>query len=248
MGCGNEEHPEDCLCDVTPLGVDIDPDAVAGMWMGKRIAEIHGLNLTDPTEILSWLEAVTYGHDRFMEMSNHVADPTGEYSKPLIRRGTPLEWWRDIRQAVTHFVRYYPVTSVLPVLERLGISAREFCEAMTVMQSRRYLDEAEYAEFEADMLGHRPVYADIARKWELSPSTVYKFRDLYSPMVIRLHGDGGDPRIALKEFHDLIRQGVDNKTIIETIDAKYGIRYNPKSIINYRRIHGIPSPYKKRKP
>ena len=54
------------LGDIIPIGVELNSDAIKGMWMGDRIAELKGYDLSNKNDLLNWLEAVTEIHDKFV--------------------------------------------------------------------------------------------------------------------------------------------------------------------------------------
>ena len=108
------------LDDVTPIGVSQDSLAIQNMWMGKRIAETMGYDLSNPRHILSWLASVTDFHDKYIESSGTcVLDY--DSLQPLVVDPNLLVHWKNVRDTVINAVRQFPVTSVLDVLEKNGL-------------------------------------------------------------------------------------------------------------------------------
>lgn len=231
--CGHDDHSEWCLCDVGLLGVQIDPVAVQGMWMGDRVAEVRDYDLTHRRDIVEWLADVTYLHDCLR--LNYV--PNIEDVPPVQFTSNSLVYWKAIRDGVAALIRNYPVNSVLDALPRLQVSLTDFLVAMTTNKLERVMSDDEYREFERDMLEHRPNYAEIGRKHGFGRNTVRSFRALLEPAVVRLHGSGNNLRIVKREFHDLIMAGGSAEEIIEQIKQRYGVTYSRSSVYNYRSQH-----------
>jgi hypothetical protein len=178
---------DDFLDDVTPLGIQINREAVSDMWMGKRIAEVHKYDLGNRHEILNWLESVTDLHDKFITYKGvYVVD--WESLKPIQHPKNNLQRWQSIRQQVTKAVLQFPVESVMDVLVKIEIPLHEFLSAMTTNKISKQLTEGEFRAFENDFLVKKPVLSDIVRKHGIGRNTVIAFRDFYKPMHQRRHG------------------------------------------------------------
>ena len=230
------EH--DWLDDVTPIGVSQDSLAIQNMWMGKRIAETMDYDLSNPRDILSWLASVTDFHDKYIESAGtNVLDY--DSLQPLVTDPNLLVHWKNVRDTVINAVRQFPVTSVLDVLEKIEVPLSEFMVAMTKNKFGRYISRKEFIEFEQDMLEKGAIMSKIVIKHGIIRNLVIAFRDLYEPMVIRLHGQGNDMTLMRKEFHDLIRAGNNPKDIVQFIKDKYNISYTLGAIRNYRKVHSL---------
>jgi hypothetical protein len=226
------------LDDVTPIGVSQDSLAIQNMWMGKRIAETMNYDLSNPRDILSWLASVTDFHDKYVESAGtHVLDY--DSLQPLVEDPNILIHWKNIRTTVINAVRQFPVKSVLDVLEKIEISLDDFMTAMTTNKFKRYISEQQFREFEDDMLKRNAVLSKIVIKHGIIRNLVIAFRDLYEPMVIRLHGQGNDMTQMRKEFHAMIHAGQNPKEIIQAIKDKYDITYTLGAINNYRKVHAL---------
>jgi hypothetical protein len=226
------------LDDVTPIGVSQDSLAIQNMWMGKRIAETMGYDLSNPQHILSWLASVTDFHDKYVESSGTcVLDY--DSLQPLVVDPNILVHWKNIRETVINAVRQFPVKSVLDVLDKIDVSLADFMVAMTTNKFGRYISREQFIAFENDMLVKGAIMSKIVVKHGIIRNLVIAFRDLYEPMVIRLHGQGNDMTLMRKEFHDLIRAGGNAKEIIAFIKQKYNITYSPDAIRYYRKVHSI---------
>jgi hypothetical protein len=226
------------LDDVTPIGVSQDSLAIQNMWMGKRIAETMGYDLSNPQHILSWLASVTDFHDKYIESSGTcVLDY--DSLQPLVVDPNILVHWKNIRETVINAVRQFPVKSVLDVLEKIDVSLADFMVAMTTNKFGRYISREQFISFENDMLEKGAIMSKIVVKHGIIRNLVIAFRDLYEPMVIRLHGQGNDMTLMRKEFHDLIRAGTNPKEIIAFIKEKYDISYTLGAVRNYRKVHGL---------
>jgi hypothetical protein len=226
------------LDDVTPIGVSQDSLAIQNMWMGKRIAETMGYDLSNRQDIVSWLASVTDFHDKYVE-SQGTCVLDYDSLQPLVEDPNILVHWKNIRETVINAVRQFPVTSVLDVLEKIEIPLSEFMVAMTTNKFGRYISRKEFLEFEQDMLKRNAVLSKIVVKHGIIRNLVITFRDLYEPMVTRLHGQGNDMKMMRKEFHDLIRAGNNPKEIIAFIKEKYSISYTLGAIRNYRKVHAL---------
>ena len=226
------------LDDVTPIGVSQDSLAIQNMWMGKRIAETMRYDLSNRQDILSWLASVTNFHDKYIESSGTcVLDY--DSLQPLVADPNILVHWKNIRETVINAVRQFPVKSVLDVLEKIDVSLADFMVAMTTNKFGRYISREQFISFENDMLEKGAIMSKIVVKHGIIRNLVIAFRDLYEPMVIRLHGQGNDMTLMRKEFHDLIRAGTNPKEIVAFIKEKYDISYTLGAIRNYRKVHSI---------
>lgn len=226
------------LDDVTPIGVSQDSLAIQNMWMGKRIAETMNYDLSNPRDILSWLASVTDFHDKYVE-SQGTCVLDYDSLQPLVADPNLLVHWKNIRETVINAVRQFPVKSVLDVLDKIEVSLGDFMVAMTTNKFGRYISREQFISFENDMLEKGAIMSKIVVKHGIIRNLVIAFRDLYEPMVIRLHGQGNDMTLMRKEFHDLIRAGTNPKEIVAFIKEKYDISYTLGAISNYRKVHGL---------
>jgi hypothetical protein len=178
---------DDFLDDVTPMGIQINREAVSDMWMGKRVAEVHKYDLDKRQDILSWLESITDLHDKFIKYSGrYVVD--WESLKPTPFPSNLLQRWKAIREQVTAAVCQFPVESVMDVLDKLEIPLAEFLTAMTTNKISKQLTELEFRKFESALLQKKPVLSEIVRTHDIGRNTVIMFRDFYVPMHQRRHG------------------------------------------------------------
>ena len=226
------EHDE--LGDIIPIGVELNSDAINGMWMGDRIAYLKGYDLSNRRDILSWLEAVVEIHDQFVAefMANKFDD-----LQPLDLPDNPLVRWKIIRDSVYNAVKQFTdVTSVLDVIDKLGVTLDEYMTAFSTNKFGGYMDRKTFAKFESEMLAERPTYMKIVRKYGLNRNMVKSFQELYEPLVVRIHGRGNNLGIIRKEFHDMIVAGtVPDKEIVEMINNKYGTTYIVDTVRWHRR-------------
>ena len=226
------------LDDVTPIGVSQDSLAIQNMWMGKRIAETMRYDLSNPRDIVSWLASVTDFHDKYVE-SQGTCVLDYDSLQPLVVDPNILVHWKNIRETVINAVRQFPVKSVLDVLDKIDVSLPDFMVAMTTNKFGRYISREQFISFENDMLEKNAIMSKIVVKHGIIRNLVIAFRDLYEPMVIRLHGQGNDMTLMRKEFHDLIRAGTNPKEIVAFIKEKYDISYTLGAVRNYRKVHGL---------
>ena len=226
------------LDDVTPIGVSQDSLAIQNMWMGKRIAETMRYDLSNPRDIVSWLASVTDFHDKYVE-SQGTCVLDYDSLQPLVVDPNILVHWKNIRETVINAVRQFPVKSVLDVLDKIDVSLADFMVAMTTNKFGRYISREQFISFENDMLEKNAIMSKIVVKHGIIRNLVITFRDLYEPMVIRLHGQGNDMTLMRKEFHDLIRAGTNPKEIVAFIKEKYDISYTLGAVRNYRKVHGL---------
>ena len=226
------------LDDVTPIGVSQDSLAIQNMWMGKRIAETMRYDLSNPRDIVSWLASVTDFHDKYVE-SQGTCVLDYDSLQPLVVDPNILVHWKNIRETVINAVRQFPVKSVLDVLDKIDVSLADFMVAMTTNKFGRYISREQFISFENDMLEKGAIMSKIVVKHGIIRNLVIAFRDLYEPMVIRLHGQGNDMTLMRKEFHDLIRAGTNPKEIVAFIKEKYDISYTLGAVRNYRKVHGL---------
>ena len=226
------------LDDFTPIGVSQNSLAIQNMWMGKRIAETMRYDLSNPRDIVSWLASVTDFHDKYVE-SQGTCVLDYDSLQPLVVDPNILVHWKNIRETVINAVRQFPVKSVLDVLEKIDVSLADFMVAMTTNKFGRYISREQFISFENDMLEKNAIMSKIVVKHGIIRNLVITFRDLYEPMVIRLHGQGNDMTLMRKEFHDLIRAGTNPKEIVAFIKEKYDISYTLGAVRNYRKVHGL---------
>lgn len=226
------------LDDVTPIGVNQNSLAIQNMWMGKRIAETMRYDLSNPRDIVSWLASVTDFHDKYVE-SQGTCVLDYDSLQPLVADPNLLVHWKNIRGTVINAVRQFPVKSVLDVLEKIDVTLPDFMVAMTTNKFGRYISREQFIAFENDMLEKGAIMSKIVVKHGIIRNLVIAFRDMYEPMVIRLHGQGNDMTLMRKEFHDLIRAGTNPKEIVAFIKEKYNISYTLGAVRNYRKVHGI---------
>ena len=226
------EHDE--LGDIIPIGVELNSDAINGMWMGDRIAQLKGYNLDDPKDILSWLEAVTELHDLFVAefMGGSFND-----LQPLELPTNPLQRWKIIRDSVANCVKQFSeVTSVLDVIDKLGVTLDEYMTAFSTNRFGGYMDREKFAQFESDMCRKRPNYMELVRKYGLNRNIVKGFRELYDPIVHRQHGQTNSMGLITKEFHEMIMSAeIPDSEILEIMNTKYGTNYTKESIRWHRR-------------
>jgi hypothetical protein len=222
------------LDDVTPIGVNISSDAINGMWMGDRIAYIKGYDLTNRDDILAWLEAVTQVHDQFVsEFMGSSFDELQLMELPT----NPLQRWMIIRDSVAKIIsQFQNVTSVLQVIDQLGISLDEYMTAFSTNKFGGYIDRKTFAEFESDMLKERPNYMKLVRKYGLNRNMVKSFQKLYEPIVVRTYGHGNNMGLVRKEFHEMIMAGtISDKEIVKIINEKYKTKYVADTVRWHRR-------------
>jgi len=231
--CGNAQHPETCLCDVRLLGVQVDPDAIAGMWMGKRMAEVRDYDLTDRNHIVDWLSDLVSFHDEFK--INNV--PEIQDIPMLGRDPNPVSYWKQVRDTVTMMVANYPIDSVLVALDHIGVSLDDFIEAMTVKKLGRNITRDEYVAFEMDMLEPDPNYVAVGRKHNLGRSTVGKFRALLEPLAVRRNGAGSNPKLVKRDLHNMAMSEMTADEVIAVMKERYNATYTKQAVYNYRSYH-----------
>jgi hypothetical protein len=227
-----DEHSE--LGDIIPIGVELNSDAINGMWMGDRIAHIKGYDLTNRSDILAWLESVTELHDLF------VAESMGssfDDLQPLELPQNPLQRWKLIRDSVANCIKQFTeITSVLDVIDKLDVSLDEYMTAFSTNKFGGYMDRKKFIEFELDMCRKRPNYMELVRKYGLNRNIVKGFRELYEPIVKRQHGQSNNMGLITREFHEMIMsKKFSDKEILETMNTKYGTTYTKDSIRWHRR-------------
>lgn len=238
INCGVVGHSDACLCDVQPIGVQMDPVAVQNMWMGARLAEIQGYDLTDSRDIVSWLSDVVGFHDEFM--AKRI--PEIQDIPMLVRDPNPAAHWKNIRDLVAMIIANYPIDSAIKAVDHIGVTFDDFIEAMTVSKLTREFTLEQYLAFEADMLEHDPNYSEICRKHNLGRSTVGKFRDLLMPLAVRRNGTGSNPKLVKRDLHDLIMSDTPTEEIISVMKERHGLTYTRAAIYNYRFYHKIRTP------
>ena len=188
MNCGNIKHQDDCLCDVTPIGVKIDADAVNGMWLGDRVADILHTDFTDPDDVLSWLETVTATHDKWVESHDLYAVSFDDIGPIMLIDGPLLSQWGQIRKAVKYCVTNFPVRSFVDVLERLCIEPDLFMTAFTTNKFNQKMTYDRLRALEKDMLADAPNYAEVGRKHLIPRQVILNFRQLLAPIKARQQG------------------------------------------------------------
>ncbi len=195
MGCGVDNHNQDCLCDVRHLRVQVDRDAVSAMWQGKRIAEILGTDFTDDSDVIEWFATIVDVHDKWVEAQGEFCE-AWEVLPPLcISDGRTLQQWAQIRRSVNYALKTFPVTSVIQVLNKLCIDIELFMTAFTTNKFTQKMTYEWWQAFEQDMLAEKPCYAEIGRKHGLSRQVVTNFRGVLKPIKDRLHGHVGFQRV-----------------------------------------------------
>jgi hypothetical protein len=149
----------------------------------------------------------------------------------------PLQRWMIIRDSVAKIIsQFQNVTSVLQVIDQLGISLDEYITAFSTNKFGGYIDRKTFAEFESDMLKERPNYMKLVRKYGLNRNMVKSFQELYEPVVVRTYGRGNNMGLVRKELHEMIMAGtVPDKEIVKVINEKYKTKYVVDTVRWHRR-------------
>jgi hypothetical protein len=204
------------------------------MWLGERIAYLKGFDLSKRRDIISWLEAVTEIHDKFV--GEWVAESFDKV-EPLELPTNPLQRWMLIRNTVAETLKQFEeVTGVLDVLNKLGVTLDEFMVAMSTNKFEGEMNETKFLAFEQAMCSPRPVYMQIVRKYGVNRNLIKTFQELYEPLVVRTHGRGNNLGLIRKEFHEMILAGtIPDKEIVELINKKYDTTYVVDTVRWHRR-------------
>lgn len=194
-GCGQANHTQDCLCDVPYLGVQINDDAINGMWQGNRVADILGTDFTDDDSVLQWLTTIVDVHDKWAESQGNYAVSFEEIPPLELMEGSVVSQWGQIRRAVKYCVTTFPVRSVVDVLEKLRVDADLFMTAFTTNKFPQKMSYDRLRSLEADMLAEKPNYAEVGRKHGIPRQVIVNFRNLLAPIRKRQHGHMGFERV-----------------------------------------------------
>jgi len=227
-GCGIDNHPDTCLCDVViphPTGwVD---DAVAGMWMGEELTKLRGHapgNIWEPNTILDYLQDLAHLKDNWSEERlDAYRDP---FDSLEITEGMP--WAARMRRAIRRITRADHTRPLVDVLDELGLDDHQISHVL--FQSKREMTRHQLSEFQQDVTSQRfPNPHALARKWGM---TYQSAEGLASYWDIPFTGDK-DRRDEPQRYMDellLSSPSLSNKTIAEMVGNKFQVKVGKEKV------------------
>lgn len=141
LGCGQDDHAPECLCDVViPDGTDTSiqvTDAVNMMWMGREVCDLRGYCAPWTNEtILDYFTDLTRFYDVWAQSGhNDITDgePVALHQVPqTVDRNSmyPQARWKSIRDAVMYCMNRFD-NGLAEILQHFGLTPSEFAEAAT---------------------------------------------------------------------------------------------------------------------
>jgi predicted DNA-binding transcriptional regulator AlpA len=239
LGCGNAEHPQECLCDV----VITHPtkwanDCVNHIYMGPQICELRGYSIP-------WTrgQLVNYMDDlmKFQDALRGSIIKNG--SPPPFRTDTSRTSMEAIRQVVAEYMNKENA-KIEEILDILGISGKMFMRAITVNQFPE-LKLAKWTsyllgEFQRDIEENKLGVRELMKKYDIGKSCVYNLKG-YFVHVLKQNSSGflvsTDPNQQAKArvvARRLIGEGLSNKEIVESVFHETKIHYTSGAISKLR--------------
>jgi len=239
LGCGNAEHPQECLCDVViTRPTKWANDCVNHIYMGPQICELRGYSVPWTREQL-----VNYMDDLMKFQDALRGSIIADGSPPTFRTDTSRVSMEAIRQAVAkHMNTENP--KIQEILDILGISGRVFMRAITSnnMPELKLEKWNSYllSEFQRDLTENKLGTREMMRKYDLGKSSFYNLKGYFN-RILRQNESGilvsVDPkqqaqaRVVAKR---LIKEGYDNKQIVESVFTETQIHYTSGAISKLR--------------
>lgn len=170
LGCGVDNHPKDCLCDVrvSPTEVPINVRClVQDMKYGEEICEIRGYTEPwDDEQIVGYLHDLLYANDEMRKWSSVLAHYNPE-AREIDTIGRRVSDWKSIRTTAETMLSVPNGPKVRQVLVVLGVTAQQFTRAVTT--NKFEMDDETLDEFERVILDGKPKIAHVAKQFGISP-------------------------------------------------------------------------------
>jgi len=170
LGCGVDNHPEDCLCDVNVDASDVPVNVVClvrDMKYGYEICEIRGYTQPwDDCQIINYLDDLVYANDEMRKWSD-VLEHYNPESRDIDTIGRRVSDWKSIRTTAEAMLSAPNRPKVRQVLVVLGVTAQQFTRAVTT--NKFEMDADTLDEFERIILNGKPKIAHVAKQFGISP-------------------------------------------------------------------------------
>ena len=239
LGCGNAEHPQECLCDV----VITQPtqwvnDCVNDIHMGPQICEIRGYSIPWTREQL-----VNYLDDLMLFQNalrgSVIMDDTPS-SVPTDKSRISMETVRNT--VMDHMKQDRP--NIQETLNLLGISGQIFLTAVTTnqMPELKLAKWSSYllAEFQRDIEQGKLGFREMMKKYDLTRGAFYNLKSYFvnvkqeskSGTLVSINPERqSEARVIAKR---LISDGHENVKIIEQVFNETQIKYTSSAISKLR--------------
>jgi hypothetical protein len=239
LGCGNAEHPQECLCDVVITHpTKWNADCVNGVHMGAQICELRDYSVPWTREQL-----VNYMDDLMLFQDALRGSIITSETPSWYPTDTSRVSMETIRQTVAeHMNTEKPNIQI--VLDILGITGKVFMRAITCNQIPE-LKLAKWtshllSEFQRDLEENKLSFREMMRKYDLSKTSFYNLKG-YFIHVLRQDASGvlvstnpeqqAKARVVAKR---LIGEGYDNKKIVESVFNETRVHYTSSAISKLR--------------
>lgn len=230
VGCGVDNHDDDCLCDVViPSPTPMLTDPVGNMWMGRELCEHrgHGKDGWTDDEILGYLSDLVYLHDMYIAQQKA---PKVEQMKPA-RGADKIHPYRYIRVTVRQAL-VENGGNIRLALESSGITAQQFTLAAST--GSWHMDMDTIIQFEQAIMDPKRTLGQLSDQFGLSQDIITKFRRYWPnrPTERVMRGQGGHPY--QKRMRQLITDGMRADDVVSTIHAEFNITISKSSVHKLR--------------
>jgi hypothetical protein len=169
IGCGVDNHPKDCLCDVRVDATEVPINVrclVQGMKYGEEICDIRGYSkMWDDAQIVDYLADLLYANDEMRKWSG-VLEHYNPESRDIDTVGRRVSDWKSIRTTAEAMLSAPNRPKVRQVLIVLGITAQQFTRAVST--NKFEMDDKTLDEFERVILDGTPKISHVAKQFGMS--------------------------------------------------------------------------------
>lgn len=169
LGCGVDNHPKDCLCDVRVGATEVPINVrclVQDMKYGEEICEIRGYTAPwDDGQIVDYLTDLLYANDEMRKWSS-VLEHYDPQSRDMDTIGRRVSDWKSIRVTAGKMLSAPNRPKVRQVLVVLGVTAEQFTRAVTT--NKFEMDADTLDEFESVILDGKPKISHVAKQFGIS--------------------------------------------------------------------------------
>lgn len=169
LGCGVDNHPADCLCDVHvgPTEVPINVRClVQGMKYGEEICEIRNYTkMWDDEQIINYMNDLVFAHEEMRKWVS-ILEHYDPQSREVDTIGRRVSDWKSIRTTAETMLSSPNRPKVRQVLIVMGITAEQFIGAVTT--NKFEMDADTLDEFERVILDGKPQISHVAKQFGMS--------------------------------------------------------------------------------
>lgn len=233
VGCGQDDHNVDCLCDVVitrplpPISACLS-DGVQDLWMGARVAEVRGYSRpwTD-SQILDYLQDMAKFWDEF----HYKVEPLqGLDSQP---DDALLVKWQAIRDTVKARMESSD-EPLVHILNSLNVSPQDFMDAATCKKAGTGWTATRLQKLDDMFMDMGVSYPKIQAEFGLTEHFVRGLRKYWGQRRGRRQGVVLEAE-ARVYMHALCRETALTPTeIVDKVHKKFGTVYSLSTISKYR--------------